>query len=72
MPFKGFQVSDNNGIWKWARAEIIQKNKIVVSYPKIPNPVAVRYARSDNQKCANLYNKEGLPSSVFKTENEIY
>jgi len=31
--------------------------------------VAVRYAWADNPQGANLYNKEGLPASPFRTDN---
>jgi sialate O-acetylesterase len=33
----------------------------------VPNPVAVRYGWADNPAC-NLYNKEGLPASPFRTD----
>ena len=44
---------------------------VTVSHPKVPNPTAVRYAWSTYAKAANLYNKEGLPASIFTTEAEI-
>lgn len=34
----------------------------------IQNPKYVRYAWSDNPDGANLYNKEGLPASPFRTD----
>ena len=48
---------------KWAN------NKIVVWNDKISNPVAVRYAWADDPEGANLYNKEGLPASPFRTDD---
>jgi sialate O-acetylesterase len=35
----------------------------------VKDPVAVRYAWADNPDDANLYNKEGLPASPFRTDN---
>jgi len=34
----------------------------------VPSPVYVRYAWADNPDNANLYNKEGLPASPFRTD----
>ena len=47
----------------------IEGTKVVVSSPAVPAPVAVRYAWADNPKNANLYNKEGLPASTFRTDD---
>ena len=62
-----FAISGANKKFVWAKAEI-RKNKIFVWNDKIKNPVAVRYAWADNPDGANLYNKEGLPASPFKTD----
>ncbi len=51
----------------WAKAKI-EGNKIVAWSDKVTNPVAVRYAWADNPEGANLYNKEGLPASSFRTD----
>jgi sialate O-acetylesterase len=52
----------------WAKAAI-EGNKVVVWSEQVPEPVAVRYAWADNPEGANLYNKEGLPASSFRTDN---
>ena len=39
----------------------------MVSHKDIPEPVEVRYAWSANPEGANLYNKAGLPASLFTT-----
>ncbi len=67
-PLKRFQIVGEDRKWKWANAEIVANNKIVVSHPEVPEPTVVRYAWSDNPEGANLYNKEGLPASIFTTE----
>jgi sialate O-acetylesterase len=62
----GFAIAGADREFVWADA-VIQGNKVIVSHTKIPNPVAVRYAYSNNPAC-NLYNKEGLPASPFRTD----
>ncbi len=66
-PLQRFQVCGADRKWKWAEAKIIGKNKVEVWHSEISNPVEVRYAWSSNPEGANLYNKEGLPTSAFKT-----
>ena len=66
-----FQICGADRQWQWANAEITGQDKIVVSHPDIANPTVVRYAWSENAESANLYNKEGLPASIFTTETEI-
>jgi len=41
----------------------------VVWNDHITNPVAVRYAWADNPAGANLYSREGLPASPFRTDD---
>jgi len=47
---------------------VIDSNTIVVSNDKVKRPVAVRFAWS-NTAVPNLFNKEGLPASSFRTDN---
>jgi sialate O-acetylesterase len=56
---------------KWQRADAeIAGNKVIVSSKEVTTPVAVRYAWAMNPSQRNLlYNKEGLPSSPFRTDN---
>lgn len=55
---------------KFLKAEVeIKNNKIVVSNDKVTDPIAVYYAWADNPESANLYNKEGLPASPFRTDD---
>lgn len=68
---KYFQICGADRQWHWAQAEITGKDTIAVSHPDIANPTVVRYAWSMNAESANLYNKEGLPASIFTTEIEI-
>ena len=59
---------DNNYIPAEAK---IENHSIIVWSNKVAEPVAVRYAWSNNPEGANLYNKEGLPASPFRT-SELY
>ena len=67
-PLKRFQICGADNKWKWAEAKIVAKDTVEVSHPDIAKPVEVRYAWSPNAEGANLYNKEGLPASLFKTK----
>lgn len=65
---KHFAIAGPDGKFRWAHADIVN-NKVVVWHEDISNPVAVRYAWADNPGDANLFNKEGLPASPFRTDN---
>jgi sialate O-acetylesterase len=66
---KYFSIAGLDKKFVWANA-IIKNNRVIVSNDAIKNPVAVRYAWSDNPEGANLYNKEGLPASSFRTDSQ--
>ena len=64
---KHFAIAGADKKFVWAKAKV-QGNKVIVWNDDIPNPAMVRYAWADNPKGANLYNKEGLPASPFRTD----
>ncbi len=66
---KRFAIAGPDSNFVWANAKVISDSKIAVWSDKVENPVAVRYAWADNPEGANLYNKEGLPASPFRTDN---
>lgn len=66
-PLKRFQIAGEDKAWVWADA-VIDGDTVVVSSPKVPKPVAVRYAWANNPEGCNLYNKAGLPASPFRTD----
>jgi sialate O-acetylesterase len=70
-PLNHFQICGADRQWKLARAEITGKETVTVSHPEVQQPVVVRYAWAPNPEGANLYNKEGLPASIFTTEAEV-
>jgi sialate O-acetylesterase len=63
----GFAIAGEDRKFVWADAQI-DGNSILVSSPEVANPVAVRYGWANNPDC-NLYNKEGLPASPFRTDD---
>lgn len=62
-----FSIAGADKKFYWAKAKI-EGNKVIVWSEKVPNPVAVRYAWENNPDNANLYNKEGIPASPFRTD----
>lgn len=64
---KGFAIAGADKKWVWAKASI-EGDSVVVSSDEVPAPVAIRYGWSDTPP-ANLYNKEGLPASPFRTDD---
>jgi len=61
-----FAIAGTDKKFVWAKAKI-EGDKIIVSSDKVPHPMYVRYAWADNPD-VNLYNKEGLPASPFRTD----
>jgi sialate O-acetylesterase len=71
----GFAIAGADKKFVWADAEIAvagtngdTRYEVIVSRRSVPKPVAVRYAWGVNPEC-NLYNKEGLPASPFRTDD---
>jgi sialate O-acetylesterase len=66
-PLRQFAIAGSDGKFVWADA-VIDKDTVVVSSPAVPKPVAVRYAWAYNPEGCNLYNRDGLPASPFRTD----
>jgi sialate O-acetylesterase len=64
---KGFAVAGEDRKFVWADA-VIANDKVIVSSPSVPQPVAVRYGWDINPVC-NLYNQAGLPAVPFRTDD---
>ncbi len=64
---KRFAIAGEDKKWIWADAEI-DGDTIILSAPGVPHPAAARYAYSSNPEGANLYNRDGLPASPFRTD----
>ena len=64
---RGFSIAGADRKFHWANARI-EGESIVVSSPEVMSPMAVRYAWAGSPDC-NLYNKQGLPASPFRTDD---
>jgi sialate O-acetylesterase len=65
-PLAGFSIAGADRKWVWADAKI-DGETVVVSSPKVPDPVAVRYGWTAFMEC-NAYGKGGLPVLPFRTD----
>ncbi|MDB5193655.1 MAG: sialate O-acetylesterase [Segetibacter sp.] len=62
-----FAIAGANKKFVWAKTKI-EGDKVIVWNNEVTNPMYVRYAWGDNPVNPNLYNKEGLPASPFRTD----
>jgi len=67
-PLKQFSIAGPDRHFVWADATL-DGDTVLVSSNQVPKPVAARYAWADNPAGCNLYNKEGLPASPFRTDD---
>ncbi|MFN0078354.1 MAG: sialate O-acetylesterase [Prosthecobacter sp.] len=66
---KRFEIAGADKVWMWADAKIDGTDSVIVSSTEVKAPAAVRYAWAANPEGANLINSEGLPASVFRTDD---
>ena len=64
---KGFAICGEDRKFVWTKAEIV-RDTVVVSSSEVAKPVAVRYGWA-NCPVVNLWNKDGLPASPFRTDD---
>jgi len=64
---QGFAIAGPDRKFVWAQARI-EGDTVVVWSPAVSDPVAVRYGWAINP-VVNLYNREGLPASPFRTDD---
>ena len=62
-----FAIAGADKKFVWAKAKI-EGDKVIVWNDDVSNPMYLRYAWADNPDDPNLYNKEGLPASPFRTD----
>lgn len=62
-----FAIAGADKKFVWAKAKT-EGDKVIVWNDALPAPMYVRYAWADNPDNPNLYNKEGLPASPFRTD----
>lgn len=65
---RGFAIAGDDRRWVWADAKLVEGNRIEVSSPKVPHPVAVRYGWADNP-VVNVYDGTHLPLTPFRTDD---
>jgi sialate O-acetylesterase len=63
-----FAIAGKDRKWAWAEAKIVGST-VVCTHPDISSPVAIRYGFTMNPVGANLYNRDGLPASPFRTDD---
>jgi len=63
-----FEIAGEEKKFYWARAKL-EGDKIVVWSDEVKTPLAVRFGWACNPAGFNLYNKEGLPASPFRTDS---
>jgi sialate O-acetylesterase len=66
-PLTWFTIAGADGKFVPAVAEM-KGNKVIVSSPTVPHPVAVRFAWHEAAQ-SNFTNKEGLPAVPFRSDN---
>lgn len=67
-PLSQFAIAGADKKFVWAKA-VIEGDNVIVWNDAVAQPLYVRYAWADNPAGANLYNKEGLPASPFRTDS---
>ncbi len=67
-PLTGFTVAGHDGVFHPAQAAIAG-DQVVVTSADVAKPVAVRYGWA-NVASGNLFNRDGLPASPFRTDGE--
>jgi sialate O-acetylesterase len=64
---RGFEIAGSDHHFHYAKA-YLENNKVVVYTNEVASPEAVRYAWSDDNSDANLYNFEDFPAVPFRTD----
>ena len=67
-PLQGFIIAGEDKVWHWADAKL-DGETVLVSNPKVPKPVAVRYAWAERIPWATLFSQNGLPALPFRTDD---
>ncbi|MBD3322131.1 MAG: hypothetical protein GF350_13620 [Chitinivibrionales bacterium] len=66
----GFSIAGENGIFKWADAEI-DGSEVLVWNSSINNPKHVRYGWAGAMNCANLSNESNMQAYPFRTDAPV-
>ncbi|MDO5554507.1 MAG: sialate O-acetylesterase [Planctomycetia bacterium] len=63
-----FAIAGADGKWFWGDAVVTGADTVEVTSANVAEPVAVRYAWQMNPTGCNLYTKDGLPATPFRTD----
>jgi sialate O-acetylesterase len=69
-PLRQFAIAGEDQKYVWADSKL-EGETVLVSHPKVPAPVSVRYAWSENPDGCNLFNAAGLPAMPFRTDSVL-
>jgi sialate O-acetylesterase len=64
---RGFEIAGSDHRFHYAKA-FLENNKVVVYADEVTSPISIRYAWSDDNGDANLYNFEDFPAVPFRTD----
>jgi sialate O-acetylesterase len=65
---RGFSIAGADRKFVWAKAKVLGRDRVEVWSEEVSEPESVRYAWADNPVC-NLYSREGLPLTPFRTDD---
>jgi len=65
---ENFEIAGENKVFYPAEAKIVNRNQVMVTNERVPNPVAVRYGWR-NWVTGTLYDTNLLPASSFRTDD---
>lgn len=68
LALRSFAVAGSDKKWRWARAQVVSGKAVVLTWPKGPKPVAIRYGWASNPG-SNLVNTDGFPATPFRTDD---
>lgn len=67
-PLSQFEIAGEDRQFVWAEAKI-EGDQVLIWSDQITSPKYVRYAWADNPVAPNLYNRQKLPASPFRTDH---
>lgn len=70
-PVGGFALAGPDGVFHWARAQVVSPTSVRVHCDQVKRPVEVRYAWQDNPQNADLVDnngRNGLPAHPFRLQ----
>jgi len=66
---RGFAIAGSDSVFHWAKGYVRNNNSVAVYNMQVQSPIAVRYLWSGQPDEIDLYNKNGLPVTPFRTDD---